>query len=199
MGALLDPGGSRLWFVADGRCLRTFDAAENVVSARLTVGGNAAHASFWTERLARPPAWRLSRIRNVAELQRAESRARGLVAEARSAMEHDEIPSALALLRAARAMPGHQRWSEGVAAWNALSLRCVRTGIRGAWRSAVLGGHEEGVASVDLSADGRRVVAGTFGGIVRLWDVPLATVWPSSTRARLPYEPGVPGRAFPWR
>ena len=55
------------------------------------------------------------------------------------------------------------------------TTRCGESGIRKVWRRSCLNGHEDAVASVTYSPDGRHIVTGSFDKTVRIWDAESGT------------------------
>ncbi|MET9319666.1 protein kinase [Streptomyces sp. NPDC003038] len=157
-------GAVRLWETATGRALRTFRGhrgqVESVVflddGRHLLSAGRDGTARRW--RLPEPytAAVRLSRPRRHAELSSLDHRVATLVTAAEQARRTGRSAVALDLLTQARAVPGHERAPQALAAWRALARdrRVTRTGLRAAWPTRVLARFESG-ANLALSADGR--------------------------------------------
>ncbi|MFD3694842.1 protein kinase [Streptomyces sp. NPDC058646] len=159
-------GGVRLWDVATGRTLRTYRGHREGVEAvvflddgrHLLSAGRDGTARRW--RLPEPytAATRLSRPRRHDELSSLDGRVAALVEEAEQARRLGRSAAALDLLTRARAVPGHERAPQALAAWRALARdrRVTRTGLRAAWPARVLAQFDSG-ATLALSADGRTV------------------------------------------
>ena len=171
-------GTVRLWELASGRCLRTFRGHDSEVR-HVQWGANDQYALSAgqdnTVRLWRMPSAyavppQLSRPRRHKELSLLDDRVEALVGEAAQQEAAGDGAAALALLREAREVPGHERAPNVVAAWRALSRSAVRTGLRAAWPVRSMTGHEYGIMSVDVAADGRVAVSGGLDGTLRLWD-----------------------------
>uniref|UniRef100_A0AAU2UZP4 Protein kinase n=1 Tax=Streptomyces sp. NBC_00003 TaxID=2903608 RepID=A0AAU2UZP4_9ACTN len=164
-------GGVRLWDAATGRTLRTFrghrGAVESVVflddGRHLLSAGRDNTARRW--RLPDPytAATRLSRPRRHAELSSLDGRVAALVEAAEQARQDGRSAVALGLLTRARAIPGHERAPQALAAWRTLARdrRVTRAGLRAAWPTHVLAHFDSGAptlalsATLALSSDGR--------------------------------------------
>jgi WD40 repeat protein len=170
----------RVWDLATGRCLRTLEGhTGGVYSVAMTVdgrvalsGGNDGAVRVW--RLPNVPSdvcsFELCRPRAHAELVQHEMRLEKLLSAAELPIEESRFAEALALLRQAREIPGHERDPRVLDAWRRLSLFSVRTGIRGIWQSKVFENHTSTVISVAVTADGRFALSGD-GPTVRIWDL----------------------------
>lgn len=157
-------GGVRLWDAATGRTLRTFRGHRGLVESvvflddgrHLLSAGRDGTARRW--RLPEPytAATRLSRPRRHAELSSLDGRVATLLEAAEQARRGGRSAVALDLLTQARAVPGHERAPQALAAWRALARdrRVTRTGLRAAWPTRVLARFDSR-ANLALSADGR--------------------------------------------
>ncbi|MFB9180316.1 WD40 repeat domain-containing serine/threonine protein kinase [Dactylosporangium sucinum] len=168
---LLHPVGDtvEVWDLAAGRCLRTLSGHDKPVQgAALDAAGRLAISGGWdgTARLWRltspgPPApWSYARPRDAAELHHAADRAGALLDRADAAVAARDLAGAADALRAARAVPGHERDRRVVDRWAALaatSEAAPRTGLLGAWPVRTLPKTGETV----LSPDGRLAVLRT--------------------------------------
>lgn len=172
-------GTVRFWDVGTGRCVRTFPGHATRTGAVVLDPECAFALSAGQDRTVR--RWRLpaehraapslARPRPHTELTRLGERVRSLVADAERAVADQRFAAALDLLSRARTVSGHQREPRVLAAWWALSRHCPKVGIRAAWTSRVLAGHDGAVEAVDVSADGRTAVSGGADGTVRAWSV----------------------------
>ncbi|MEV6725518.1 protein kinase [Streptomyces xanthochromogenes] len=170
-------GALRLWDLANGRCTRTFRGHRNRVG-RVRWGADNRFAlsasSDNTVRLWRMPAspsvpFQVSRPRRHGVLSRLEEDVKTLLETAAARAAVGDRAAALDALREARAVPGHERAPEVMAAWRGLSRSLVRTGVRAVWLAHSFAAHRSRVTSLDVSADGS-VMATTDGGEIRLWD-----------------------------
>ncbi|MFG3280404.1 WD40 repeat domain-containing serine/threonine protein kinase [Streptomyces sp. NPDC048111] len=177
-------GAVRLWDLGTGKCLRTFGGHGSGVE-RVRWGTDSRFAlsasSDNTVRLWRMPAspsvpYQVSRPRRHGVLSVLEERVGTLLDTAAAKSSAGDRVGALAALREARAVPGHERAPEVMAAWRALGRSLTRTGLRAVWLDHGYAAHGRGVGSLDISADGR-LMATTDGSEIRLWD--------SGTRALL--------------
>ncbi|GLZ78164.1 hypothetical protein Afil01_29710 [Actinorhabdospora filicis] len=187
-----EAGTVQLWHLHTGRLLRTFTGvAEQVGGLHVSAGARAVyavsarHGKDVEVRVLEPGlGYRsrpvLSRPRGHVELAALDARTRDLVADARDAMATGGHGEALALLRRARAIPGHSRDPLVLDAWRDLGRRITRTGLRGGWRARSLTGPRSAVSALDVSPDGRIVAAGDHDGVVHVWncvDGSLAHRW----------------------
>lgn len=170
----------RVWDLVTGDCLRTLEGHTHwVETVAVTAderfaltGGYDGAVRVW--RLPNVPSdvcsFELCRPRAHAELVQHEMRLEKLLSAAELPVEESRFAEALALLRKAREIPGHERDPRVLDAWRRLSLFSVRTGIRGIWQSKVLENHTSTVVSVAVTADGRFALSGD-GPTVRIWDL----------------------------
>jgi WD40 repeat protein/serine/threonine protein kinase len=172
-------GTVRLWDVDTGRCLRTFRGHDGEVR-HVQWGANDQYALSAgqdnTVRLWRMPSPytaqpQLSRPREHRELSEWDEKVEALVDEAARMEAAGDRAAALARLREAREVPGHERAPNVVAAWRSMSRSAARTGLRAAWSVRSLTGHEHGIMSVDVTGDGRIAASGGIDGTLRLWDL----------------------------
>ncbi len=196
-------GTVRAWELASGRCVRTFRGHDGQVR-HVQWGANGRYALSAgqdnTVRLWRVPGDyavppQLSRPREHRELTWLDEKVAALIDEAaRHEVAGDRV-AALTSLRAARAVPGHERAPNVVAAWHAFSRRAVRTGLRAVWLAQVMRGHESGVMAIDVAYHGRVAVSGGLDGTVRLWDLDtgacLRTITTQWNDRRGPWSDGV--------
>jgi WD40 repeat protein len=173
----------RLWDLAAGRCLRTFDEQHRYPTALWlspdgrtgrSAGGLGNTAVSWSFRhpsgYHAPP--QLSRPRHVLELSRLSSEAQGLIREAERAIAEQRYAIAHLALTRARAVPGHERDPEILRTWRELGRHLPRTGLRGAWTTALLGAKNSrnSLRSATIAADGSVAVTGhDFNAY--LWDI----------------------------
>ncbi|WP_419992620.1 protein kinase domain-containing protein [Streptomyces boninensis] len=169
-----------LWDAAAGRCLRTLSGHSDGVDRVLIspdgrsgvfFGGGEAQRWEWDLPGGFTAAPLLSRPRAPRELGDHGRRARELVAAAEQAIADGGTATALDLLRQARAVPGHERAPQVLAAWRKLGARTRRVGLRGVTPARSWPGAFQGT-SLAISGDGRiAAVAGERGeGPIRLYD-----------------------------
>ncbi|HTJ36076.1 MAG TPA: serine/threonine-protein kinase [Dactylosporangium sp.] len=154
--------------VQAARCVRTYKCGGEVTAAWISADGRTARTGAvtgWSRHwrlpeLYRAPA-RLTRPRSAASLAAGSA----LFEELLTAATRPGADT-LEVLRAARAVPGHERDPRGLAAWQQVGP-CVRTGLRAAWTSRTLTGHTAGISAVAL---GRHcAVTGSRDRTVRIW------------------------------
>jgi len=176
----------RLWDVATGRCVRTFEGCHsglNIVSPSgicLSADGSWALRSepgalrLWEISLpALPffPALRLSHVKSHAQLLDSERKMSDLLKVAGEALREARYVSALTVLSEARAVPERGREPKILDMWAELSLVSQKVGLRGCWTAVVFEGHASYVSSVCLSADGQWALSGSGDKTLKLWDV----------------------------
>lgn len=170
-------GAVRLWDVGTGRCLRTFRGHQGEAGRVHWGAGDrfALSASLDnTVRLWRMPdsaavPFQVSRPRRHGVLNLLEEKVKALLETAAAREAAGDRAVALDVLREARAVPGHERAPDVMAAWRALSRSLVHTGIRAVWLARSFAAHRSRVDSLDISAGGA-VMATSDGGEIRLWD-----------------------------
>jgi len=176
----------RLWEVATGRCLHTFSGhTERVTSVSLSADGRLALSGSvdGTMRLWKTshepfssPA-RLSQIPiqphedYVENLLRIEIQVVEHLQRAEDALSGALFATALECVNKARALPGRERLSKCLEIQAKLLLHCPKVGLRAAWLSKIFQGHTGVVTSVQLSADGRLALSGSWDKTIRLWEV----------------------------
>jgi WD40 repeat protein len=160
-------GPARVWDLTTGRCLNAFEQDDVPgVWAELTADGRyllqpgrrkvVVH-SLWP----RPGAVALQVCRPRSALDASAGDARGteLVARAAREQERGNTAAALALLREARSLPGHERSPELMAAWRRMARDTRPTGLRAAWHSRRLDGDGRALTDVCVTPDGRFVLS----------------------------------------
>jgi WD40 repeat protein len=172
----------RLWDLAAGKCLRTFDQQYRFATALWlspdartgrSAGGLRSSAMSWSFRIPSgyhaPP--QLSRPRHVLELSRLSGETQVLIGDAERAIAERRYPFAHLALTRARAIPGHERDPKILRTWRELGRYLPRTGLRGAWTTALLGaeGSTGSLSSADIAADGSVAVTGHLNAVC-LWD-----------------------------
>lgn len=173
----------RLWDLAAGRCLRTFDQQHRYPTALWlspdgrtgrSAGGLGNTAVSWSFRhpsgYQAPP--QISRPRHILELSRLNGEAQALIREAERAIVEQRYTVAHLALTRARAVPGHERDPEMLRTWRELGRHLPRTGLRGAWTTALLGAGDSRntLRSASIAADGSVAVTGhDFNAY--LWDI----------------------------
>jgi WD40 repeat protein len=176
-----DGHGIQLWELDGGRCLRSFQGHQGGTTLlRLDADARFALSTGQdrtVRRWALPGDYRgtplLSRPRRHVELSRLGGRVDTLIAEAERAMATDRFPTALDLLREARAIDGYEREPRVMSAWWALGRRAVRSGLRAAWSSRTW--RAGALTAMDLSGDGGLAVTAGRDKTIRLWHTASGT------------------------
>ena len=183
----------RLWDVAAGRCLRTFEGYEKVVGAVAFSpdGRYALSGSFDQE--SSEEVWKLSgklRLWDVSLLmdgrtvspwlysiaitaEEALERERthnSHLSRARQALEGGHIGEALASLTLARAVRGFERSHESLELHARVGARCRIKSYGGGWMKRSFEGHKWKLECVAFSRDGRFALSGSSESL-RLWDM----------------------------
>lgn len=183
-------GEIRLWDLADGRCLRTFgghrdEAARHLFTneglsmpVRIGADGRRAHSTSnrnvvrsWGLPTGYTAPLRLCRPRPPTRVQELDTRVRALLGDSEAAVAEGRLAHALASLSEARAVPGHERDSSVVAAWQRLSLATERVGLRSAWLARAV--KVSGEPWVAISGDGRHALTTSLDRdkAMILWDL----------------------------
>ncbi|GAA2070125.1 hypothetical protein GCM10009801_20620 [Streptomyces albiaxialis] len=179
-------GAVRLWDLppGKGRCVRTARGHEGAVSAVhldpgagffLSAGQDDALRT-WTMPGGHVATPRPSRPRRPGRVSRLAAEAEHLVDSAERALARGAHANALAALKRARALPGHERSARVRDAWRALGRALPRTGPRGHWAASSYDGFIPSTTEVHLSEDGTTAVECTFGKEVAVRDVRRGTV-----------------------
>ena len=175
----------RVWEVRSGRCLRTIRGHGGTVdSVFLGRDGNWAFSGsedrtfrVWNLELLADAEKRfvsptlLCLITSSEEARRVHAKLADLRGKATAATDAGDYGEALDLVRAIRDLPGYEVDRKALELWARVGSRSRRTGPRKAWCMQTFEGHTKDVCSVSLSADGRRVVSGSWDGSLRLWGV----------------------------
>ncbi|MEW6732582.1 MAG: protein kinase [Acidobacteriota bacterium] len=161
----------RLWEVATSRCLSIIEGfTKAVTSAYLSadghfalLGGEDGELSFWelSSASAAICPLQISRLRTPGELLQAENRVEQLLKKSAEAYRQGRLDTALAMVEAAREIPGFERAQQNLDEWAKLSLFCKRLGLRTAWLAKTFEGHLNPIAAVSLSLDGRFLLSGS--------------------------------------
>ncbi|WP_367048507.1 protein kinase [Streptomyces sp. Je 1-332] len=171
-------GAVRVWDVATGRCLRTYRGHQGSAGRVLWGAGDRFALSASRDNTVR--LWRMPESpavpfqvcwpRRHGVLNLLDEKVKSLLETAAAREAAGDRAAALDALREARAVPGHERAPDVMAAWRALSRTLVRTGVRAVWHARSFAAHRSGVGSLDISAGGE-ALATSGGGEIRLWDV----------------------------
>lgn len=169
----------RLWSVETGRCVRTFEG-ETVVSVAFSPDGERALlgrsnslsllqlGSNWNDR----SRLHLAKPEPLEDLISNAVRRTKLLAVAEAATIGGRTGEALRAYTELEALPGQRRNPEVVELRRRLAAGCQHGILRSTWPLRVLTGHNDHVASVALSSDGRLALSGS---LLRLWDVATGT------------------------
>ncbi|GAA3390482.1 protein kinase domain-containing protein [Cryptosporangium minutisporangium] len=189
-GSLAVTGGNddsiRIWSTANGRCLRTCAGHRDHnspssypvdMSATFTADGRSVLSAGrhsvrrWGLPTGHSAPLMPCRPRSQPELVQTEVQVRALLTDADRALDEQQYPAALTVLRRARATPGHERSRPVLDAWRRLTDRSVRVGLRSVWEAAPLTGHAGRVNAIAVSEEPDRAISAGADGTVRLWDL----------------------------
>jgi len=173
----------RFWKVLTGQCVRTFEEHEDEVrpvsfgtDGRWALLGGDKRLRLWNlaalvDDRPRPELHtRLSAVKSTEETIESSRRFGQLLPQAQTALRTGRYADALRMLRQARSIPGYERHTQALQAWNGLFCGCARTNLRTAWCASTFEGHTDSVRSVTLSADGRLALSGSHDKTLRLWE-----------------------------
>ncbi|MGW7041171.1 WD40 repeat domain-containing serine/threonine protein kinase [Streptomyces avermitilis] len=196
--ALASSGGTGqmwLWDLASGRCLRTFDGQQieavkdhfgnTSLSQEVRISTDGLHAmsvangdvaTTWGLPRGYAAPLYVCRPRPHTQMRELEVRVHTLLDEAEQALAQQRYGIALDRLSEARMVPGYERDSSVVTAWQRLSLATTRTGLRSAWLTRTLKVPDVVPGSfwypaVRLSADGRYALTTHPKAAMVLWDL----------------------------
>jgi len=119
----------------------------------------------------RLPPLALARPASAVEVERHAESFEGRIDEARRRLDQGDLAQAAALVRAARAIPGHERAEGALAVWDELCARLPRKGLLSAWEEGRLEGHADQVLALAFTPDGGRVLSGSTDQSVRVTDL----------------------------
>ena len=172
-------GTVRVWDTENGRCLNEFRSPEWTSAARaeltpdgghLLVPGKGTVAVHRLEPRPTPSPLQVCRPRSALSAATAESQVAALAADADRALTEGRTVDALALIRRARAVPGHERSPKLMAVWRRAADAARPTGVRSAWYVRALDGGDGQLT--DVCAAGRFVLsAGHADHAVWIWDI----------------------------
>jgi WD40 repeat protein/serine/threonine protein kinase len=131
--------------------------------------GNSISALRPFER--RLPPLALARPALAVEVEQHAESFEGRIEEARHAFEAGDLRQAADHVRAARAIPGHERAETALGLWDELCARMPRKGLSAAWEEGRLEGHTDQVLTLAMSADGARAFSAGMDQSVRVWDL----------------------------
>ncbi|MBS2537465.1 protein kinase, partial [Catenulispora sp. NF23] len=173
----------RLWDIAAGRCLRTFDepmpgAARTIAwspdGSMAFVGGVHGSAALrpGPSPTSLSPYWP-SQLRFQIEASVAAERAAVLTAEAEQAWRAGDLAAALDAVREMRELPGHRLLPETTRAWRLLSESCEKTTLTGIRLVSTLGERtgRGWTHAVHVSPDGGTGFSANADGRVTRWDL----------------------------
>jgi len=179
----------RYWELETGRCLRTFPDHDRYGTVWVGLPADDARIALSSENHRPLPQpvyrWRLPtgytaepfviRPRRYAEVSRLGGEVDALLEEADRELADARPRAAFDLLTRARAVPGHERSPQILAAWRELgsSDSVIRTGLRGAWSRKLADGPATlgDVVSIAVSGDARLAVTAHYKSVVRVWDL----------------------------
>jgi WD40 repeat protein/serine/threonine protein kinase len=166
---------ARLWDLDRGRCARTLTGhAGTVASLSFSPDGHRALTAsadgtvrLWDLPSMNLPPLLLCRPRAHTQLANAQDRVARLVRDAELALDQGDHRWALATLKAARTVHGHERAEPVMRAWRRASQVCARVGLNAAWPAWT---RQEHALSMAFLHDGRTVLT---GGVrtATMWDV----------------------------
>jgi WD40 repeat protein/serine/threonine protein kinase/tetratricopeptide (TPR) repeat protein len=159
-------GQARLWELPTGRCRLTLDGVRNVKAIVLSADGRvvvtAEGKALRVRRL--PPAgprapWSYVRPHQAAEIATNAERAAAALATATRLAGTGRVPEAAEAVRAARALPGHQRDAALVQQWRRLGSLGRRTTLVDTWPAGLIAAERAGSWAVEFNGRSTTVIA----------------------------------------
>jgi len=173
-------GTLRVWDVPLGRCLRTLEGHGGAVTATVLSrdglqaisAGRDGTVRVWELPRTTPAApAQLVRPQRIEEVMLRQDRFALEARGAEEALARGDAAQAVEHLTAARMVPGFERSPEAMALATRAARCAGRGAFAGAWVTAELAGHADGLWDVAVTPDGRRAVSGGKDGTVRVWDL----------------------------
>ena len=173
----------RVWDLDSGRCLRTLEAGENnkiYLSPDGTLALSASNRSqicLWnlqslsSTALFKAP-YLICKARSAGEITNAQRYFDECIRQAKQTLSTRNYPTALAVLRAARSIPGYEQSKVALDLWYQIGAHSIRTDLRGAWCVRTFGKHTEAIRAVSLKRNGQLAasVSHEYSGTLRIWD-----------------------------
>ncbi|NJR66468.1 MAG: protein kinase [Leptolyngbyaceae cyanobacterium CRU_2_3] len=171
----------RLWEIASGRCLRTFDGHQSGIRAiALSSDGNYALSAdatalkWWAIHSSTLPdlaPLRLSQIQLTDPQITSDHLYEQEVAQAQVALAQGDVMTAAQHIRQARSQPGYNRGAEAVQTWLSLYTSLPRQSLNSSWEQVTFERYTEAINSVAFSPDSNCLLTGSADTTLKLWNI----------------------------
>ncbi len=172
----------KLWDVRSGRCLRTLEGNMDHLGTVSLSADERCAVSVSRDRIFRlweldwavvphTAPFKLSQVQQTHEALTSQQAFENLLAQAYQLLMQGKAVDAARKVRQARTQPEFSVDPRALQLWQQLYMRLPRTAFRQGWKLHELLGHQKGIFSICLNANGHYALSGSGDLKLKLWDV----------------------------
>jgi len=161
-----------------GRCVRTIEQDGPSCSIAFSASGSCAVSTnyqavlrVWRICAAPQQPYALCCPQEASQVSAKHQAIASAMDRGERAAEQGDVATALALVREARCVSGHERRPELLAKWTALGQSSRKSHLRDAWCIRSFQGHTGAVTKVAITPDGRWGVSASQDHTLRMWEL----------------------------